>query len=50
VLKDAIIHASIAWIAVAPFGILILYRILKPVFERAAMALPGAKASAASPS
>jgi len=50
VLKDAIIHASIAWIAVAPIGIFVLYRILRPVFERAAMSLPGAKAAAASPS
>jgi uncharacterized protein (DUF2062 family) len=49
VLKDAIIHASIAWIAVAPIGIFVLYRILKPVFERAAMALPGAKSATASP-
>jgi uncharacterized protein (DUF2062 family) len=45
VLKDAIIHASIAWIVVAPIGIFILYRILKPVFARAATSLPGAKAA-----
>jgi uncharacterized protein (DUF2062 family) len=50
VLKDAIIHASIAWVVVAPVGIFILYRLLKPVFERAAMALPAAKAVAATPS
>ena len=40
VLKDAILHASIAWIVVAPIGIFILYRLLKPVFERAATLLP----------
>jgi uncharacterized protein (DUF2062 family) len=43
VLKDAIIHASVAWIVVAPVFIVILYRILKPAFERAAVALPAAK-------
>ena len=48
VLKDAIIHASIAWIAVAPIGILILYRSLKPVFERTAKALPDAKTATTS--
>ena len=43
VLKDAIIHASIAWLALAPIGVFVLYRILKPVFERTAKALPAAK-------
>jgi uncharacterized protein (DUF2062 family) len=50
VLKDAIIHASIAWIAVAPIGIFVLYRILRPMFDRAAATLPGAKATQAASS
>lgn len=46
VLKDAIIHAGIAWILVAPLAILLLYRILKPVFLRTAAALPRGPAPA----
>ncbi len=48
VLKDAIIHASLAWIAVAPLAVYILYKILKPVFSRAAAAMPGARPAAVS--
>jgi uncharacterized protein (DUF2062 family) len=40
VLKDAIIHAGIAWTLVAPLMVFLLYRILKPVFIRSAAALP----------
>jgi uncharacterized protein (DUF2062 family) len=46
VLKDAIIHAGIAWILVAPLAIFLLYRILKPIFQRTAAALPRAPAAA----
>jgi hypothetical protein len=36
VLRDAILHAALAWIAVAPFCIYALYRLLTPIFERMA--------------
>jgi uncharacterized protein (DUF2062 family) len=36
VLKDAIVHAGVAWILVAPFITYLLYKILAKVFERAA--------------
>ena len=36
VLWDAIVHAGIAWILVAPMAAYLLYRILTPVFARAA--------------
>jgi uncharacterized protein (DUF2062 family) len=36
VLWDAIIHAGIAWLLVAPFAVFLFYKILTPVFERAA--------------
>ena len=49
VLKDAILHASVAWIAVAPVAIYTLYRILRPIFTRAAAAMPGARSSASTP-
>lgn len=35
-LWDAIVHAGFAWILVAPLAIFSLYKILTPVFERAA--------------
>lgn len=36
VLWGAIVHAGLAWLLVAPFVTFTLYRILTPVFERAA--------------
>ena len=36
VLRDAIFHAALAWILIAPFCIYLLQRILTPVFERMA--------------
>jgi uncharacterized protein (DUF2062 family) len=36
VLWDAIVHAGIAWMLVAPMAIYLLYRILTPIFARAA--------------
>jgi uncharacterized protein (DUF2062 family) len=36
VLWDAIVHAGIAWVLVAPFAVFMFYKILTPVFERAA--------------
>jgi uncharacterized protein (DUF2062 family) len=35
-LWDAILHAGFAWILVAPIAILFFYKLLTPVFERAA--------------
>jgi uncharacterized protein (DUF2062 family) len=35
VLWDAIVHAGFAWILVAPFAVLMFYKLLTPVFERA---------------
>jgi uncharacterized protein (DUF2062 family) len=35
-LWDAILHAGFAWILVAPGAVILLYRLLTPVFERAA--------------
>jgi uncharacterized protein (DUF2062 family) len=35
VLWDAIVHAGIAWCLVAPAAIFLIYRLLKPFFERA---------------
>jgi uncharacterized protein (DUF2062 family) len=35
-LWDAILHAGFAWILVAPFAVLLFYKLLSPVFERAA--------------
>jgi uncharacterized protein (DUF2062 family) len=35
-LRDAILHASLAWVLIAPGVILLLHRILTPVFRRAA--------------
>lgn len=36
VLWDAILHAGLAWILVAPFAIYSIYKLLTPVFVRAA--------------
>ena len=36
VLRDAIFHAALAWILIAPFCIYLLRRLLTPVFERMA--------------
>jgi uncharacterized protein (DUF2062 family) len=35
-LWDAIVHAGFAWAVIAPFAVLLLYRILTPIFERVA--------------
>lgn len=35
-LWDAILHAGLAWILVAPFAVYIFYKLLTPAFERAA--------------
>ena len=35
-LRDAILHAGFAWMLVAPVAIFVFYKILTPVFERAA--------------
>ena len=49
VLKDAILHASVAWIAVAPVAVFMLYRVLRPIFARAAAAMPGARSPVSTP-
>jgi hypothetical protein len=36
VLWDAILHAGLAWILVAPIAVCFFYRLLTPVFQRAA--------------
>ena len=36
VLWEAIIHAGFAWVLTAPFAVLLFYKLLTPVFERAA--------------
>ncbi len=36
VLWEAIIHAGFAWGLIAPFAVLLFYKVLTPVFERAA--------------
>jgi uncharacterized protein (DUF2062 family) len=36
VLWDAILHAGLAWILVAPIAVYLFYRLLTPVFQRAA--------------
>ena len=41
VLRDAIVHAGIAWLLVAPLAILVFYKSLAPVFARAAVQLKG---------
>ena len=35
-LWDAILHAGFAWILVAPVAVVLLYKLLTPIFERAA--------------
>ena len=37
VLRDAILHAGLAWILVAPPAVFLFYRLLTPVLERAAL-------------
>lgn len=39
VLKDAILHAGVAWALIAPFSVYVIYRLLIPLFERAAVEL-----------
>lgn len=46
VLKDAIIHAGVAWLLVAPLAVYVLYLILTPVFTRTAAALPRMRVAA----
>jgi uncharacterized protein (DUF2062 family) len=41
VLWDAIVHAGIAWLLVAPLAIVVFYKLLAPVFARAATQLKG---------
>jgi uncharacterized protein (DUF2062 family) len=36
VLRDAILHAGLAWILVAPIAVLLFYKLLTPMLERAA--------------
>jgi uncharacterized protein (DUF2062 family) len=36
VLRDAILHAGLAWALIAPFAVYLLHRLLTPVFERMA--------------
>jgi uncharacterized protein (DUF2062 family) len=36
-LWDAILHAGLAWILVAPMAVFIIYKLLAPVFEHAAV-------------
>ncbi len=35
-LRDAILHAGFAWALIAPFAVFLLYKLLTPVFARAA--------------
>ncbi len=39
-LWDAILHAGLAWVLVAPFAVYLFYKLLTPVFERAAARTP----------
>jgi uncharacterized protein (DUF2062 family) len=39
-LWDAIIHAGVAWILIAPFALFFLYKILTPLFRHAAKRMP----------
>jgi uncharacterized protein (DUF2062 family) len=36
VLRDAILHAGLAWILVAPIAVFLFYKVLTPVVQRAA--------------
>lgn len=40
VLRDAIFHAGVAWLLVAPFAVILLYRMLNPVFVKVAKRIP----------
>lgn len=50
VLWDAIVHAGVAWILVAPLAVYAFYRMLTPVFAHAALKIAGSRASRASES
>jgi uncharacterized protein (DUF2062 family) len=39
VLRDAIFHAALAWILIAPFCLYLLHRVLTPIFDRMAAPL-----------
>ncbi len=41
VLWDAIVHAAIAWVLVAPFAVFLLYKIFTPIFGGAALHIRG---------
>lgn len=41
VLRDAIFHGCVAWALIAPFCIYLIYRLLTPLFERAAAQIQG---------
>ena len=36
VLRDALVHAGVAWTLIAPIAVYIIYRLLTPIFRRAA--------------
>ncbi len=42
VLREAIVHAGVAWLLVAPPATWLLYRILTPIFSRTALRMAGA--------
>jgi len=46
VLRDAILHAGFAWVVVAPAAIYALFRLLTPMFERAAEQLAARRGAA----
>jgi hypothetical protein len=39
VLWDAIVHAMLGWLAIGPIAIYLLYRVLRPLLERAAVTM-----------
>jgi uncharacterized protein (DUF2062 family) len=39
VLWDAIVHAMLGWLAIGPIAIYLLYRVLRPLLERAALTM-----------
>jgi uncharacterized protein (DUF2062 family) len=41
VLRDALYHAAVAWALVAPIAVYVIYRLLTPIFRRAAAELFG---------
>ena len=46
VLWDAIVHAGFAWLITAPFATWLLYRLLAPVFRRAALQITARRSNA----